>query len=210
MTTTATTLLVAFAVLAVADWVATATDRARLRYLTKPAALAALLAVALAIDPAEGPARAWFVVALACSLAGDVFLMLPSDRFVEGLGAFLLAHLAYIVGLLVAGVSPGLLVPGVAVVAVAVVAIGRPLLAGVRRGSPELAVPVTAYVTVISAMVVCAIGTGDGVAVAGAALFYCSDALIGFGRFVRSLPGAPVAIMVTYHVGQALLVLSLL
>ena len=152
----------------------------------------------------------WFVVALACSLAGDVFLMLPSDRFVEGLGAFLLAHVAYIVGLLVAGASPGLLVVGLAVVAVAVVAIGRPLLAGVRRGSPELAVPVTAYVGVISAMVVCAIGTGDGVAIAGAALFYCSDALIGYGRFVRSLPGGPVAIMVTYHVGQALLVLSLL
>ena len=210
MTAPACALLVAFGALAVADWVATATDRTRVRYLTKPAALVALLGVALAIDPAEGPARAWFVVALACSLAGDVFLMLPSDRFVEGLGAFLLAHLAYIVGLLVAGVSPGLLVLGLAVVAVAVVAIGRPLLAGVRRGSPELAVPVTAYVGVISAMVVCAIGTGDGVAIAGAALFYCSDALIGYGRFVRSLPGSPVAIMVTYHVGQALLVLSLL
>ena len=73
-----------------------------------------------------------------------------------------------------------------------------------------MAVPVTAYVAVISAMVVCAIGTGDGVAIAGAALFYYSDALIGYGRFVRSLPGGPVGIMVTYHVGQALLVLSLL
>ena len=69
--------------------------------------------------------------------------------------------------------------------------------------------PVTAYMAVISAMVVCAAGTGDGVAVAGAALFYASDALIGISRFVRSTPWAPVAIMVTYHVGQCLLVLSL-
>jgi uncharacterized membrane protein YhhN len=33
---------------------------------------------------------------LVCSLAGDVFLMLPSDRFVAGLVSFLIAHLFYI------------------------------------------------------------------------------------------------------------------
>ena len=47
--------------------------------------------------------RAWFVAALVLSLAGDVFLMLPKDLFVFGLGAFLLGHLAYIVGLHVDG-----------------------------------------------------------------------------------------------------------
>jgi uncharacterized membrane protein YhhN len=209
VTGAATALLVAFGVLAAADWAATAADRERMRYVTKPAALVALIGVALALDPAEPTVRAWFVAALAFSLAGDVFLMLPSDRFVEGLGAFLVAHLAYAGGLVAAGLSGGLLLVGLVVVGVAVTAIGRPLLAGVREGSPELAVPVAAYMAVISAMVVCAIGTGDGVAIAGAALFYASDALIGLSRFVRGASWAPVAIMVTYHVGQALLVLSL-
>lgn len=209
MTGVATALLVAFGVLAVADWAATATDRQQARYVTKPAALVALLGVALTLDPAEPTVRAWFVAALAFSLAGDVFLLLPSDRFVEGLGAFLVAHLAYLGGLVAAGVSGGLLLVGLVVVGVAVTAIGRPLLAGVREGAPDLAVPVGAYMAVISAMVVCAIGTGNGVAIAGAALFYASDALIGLTRFVRAAPWAPVAVMVTYHVGQALLVLSL-
>jgi uncharacterized membrane protein YhhN len=209
VTGAATALLVAFGVLAVSDWVATATDRGRARYVTKPAALVALVGVALALDPAEPTVRAWFVAALAFSLAGDVFLMLPSDRFVEGLGAFLVAHLAYVGGLVAAGVSGGLVLLGLAVVGVAVAAVGRPLLAGVREAAPALAVPVAAYTAVISAMVVCAIGTGDGLAIAGAVLFYASDTLIGLTRFVRAAPWAPVAIMVTYHLGQALLVLSL-
>lgn len=119
--------------------------------MTEPAALVALVGVASALDPVEPTARAWFVAALAFSLAGDVFLVLPSNRFVEGLGAFLVAHLAYAGGPAAAGVSGALLLVGLVVVGVAV--------------------------AVISAMVVCAVGTGDGVAIAGAVLFYASDAL---------------------------------
>jgi uncharacterized membrane protein YhhN len=47
------------------------------------------------------------------------------------------------------------------------------------------------------------------VAIAGAGLFYASDSLIGLARFVRPAPWGPVAVMVTYHAGQALLVASL-
>jgi hypothetical protein len=56
---------------------------------------------------------------------------------------------------------------------------------------------------------VAAIGAGPGVAVAGAALFYTSDALIGLGRFVRAWTWSPLAVIVTYHLGQGLLVVSL-
>jgi len=202
-------LLAVFAVAAAGDWVAVGTDRRRLEHLCKPAALAALGGVALTLDPADSAVRAWFAAALLASLAGDVLLMPPSDRFVAGLAAFLVAHVAYVGGLLAAGVSGGRLLLGVVAVGVVVGAIGRPLLRGVRRSAPEMTVPVGAYMVVISAMVVCAVGTGDATAIAGAALFYASDALIGLTRFVRPAPWAPVAIMVTYHVGQALLVLSL-
>ena len=57
------------------------------------------LPVALALDPVHGDMRTWFVIALVFSLLGDIFLMLPSDKFVFGLGAFLLGHVAYTVGL---------------------------------------------------------------------------------------------------------------
>jgi uncharacterized membrane protein YhhN len=39
-----------------------------------------------------------FAFGLVFSLAGDVFLMLPKERFVGGLVSFLLAHIAYIIG----------------------------------------------------------------------------------------------------------------
>ena len=58
-----------------------------------------MIAAALALDPTSEAARTWFVVALVFSLLGDVFLMLPSDAFVAGLSAFLLAHVAYVVAL---------------------------------------------------------------------------------------------------------------
>ena len=45
---------------------------------------------------------------------------------------------------------------------------------------------------------------------AGALLFYVSDATLGWNRFVAPSRGAQVAVMVTYHLAQAGLVLSLL
>jgi uncharacterized membrane protein YhhN len=209
--TTLAALLVGVAVIcAVIDWVAVQHEHRPVEYAFKPLTMVALTAAALALDPADPAVRGWFVAALVLSLVGDVFLMLPGDRFVPGLGSFLLAHVAYIVGLLVAGPDLAALVAGAAVVAAAGGVVGARILAGARATEPALVGPVTAYMVVISAMVACAIGTGDAVAIAGAVLFYASDALIGWGRFVRSYEWGRLAVMVTYHAGQTLLVLSLL
>ena len=51
--------------------------------------------------------------------------------------------------------------------------------------------------------------TGRAAAIVGASLFAASDALIAWNRFVGSTPAASVVIMVTYHLGQLGLVLSL-
>ena len=200
------------AVAAVGNWSAVARqdrrpDDKRLEYVCKPLTLVALIVVALLLDADDPTVRAWFVVALVLSLAGDVFLMLPRDLFVFGLASFLLGHVAYIGGLTAAGVETVPLAVGAAAVAVVAFALGRRILAAT---DPELRVPVAAYIVVISVMVVTAIGTGDGRAIAGASLFYVSDALIAWNRFVQPLAFAPVAIMVTYHLAQAGLVLFLL
>ena len=203
--------LVVAVVAAVANWVAVARVDKRLEYLCKPLTMVALIGAALVLDPDDAGVRAWFVVALVLSLAGDVFLMLPGNLFVPGLASFLVAHLAYMVGLAMAGVSPAGLGVGAVVVGAVATAVGRRVLGAVRRGDePELLPPVAVYIVVISVMVVTAVGTRDAVAVAGAALFYLSDALIAWNRFVQPLGFAPVAIMVTYHAAQAALVLSLL
>ncbi len=83
-------------VLAVVDWIGVWRDDARLRWLGKPGVMVALIVAAVATDGAPSAVRAWFVVALVLSLAGDVALLLPERWFVAGLASFLLAHLAYI------------------------------------------------------------------------------------------------------------------
>lgn len=210
MTGTAAALLAVVAVAAVSDWAAVAAERRPVEYACKPLTLAALIGVAVSLDPVDPTVRAWFVVALALSLVGDVLLMLPRDLFVFGLGAFLLAHVGYVVGLVAAGLDPAGVAAGLVVVGLAGAVVGSRLVRGIRRAEPAMAPPVVAYMAVISAMVVAATGTLHAAAVAGSLLFYASDALIGWGRFVRAVPHGRAAVMVTYHLAQVLLVLSLL
>jgi uncharacterized membrane protein YhhN len=59
-------------------------------------------------------------------------------------------------------------------------------------------------------MFACAVATLNPLAGAGAGLFFVSDTVLAWNRFVRPLGRGPVAVIVTYHLAQALLVLSLL
>lgn len=203
-------LLGLFGVIAAADWVAVQRRPASkpLEYVCKPGCMVALVGAALAMDPADGGARTALVVALVLSLLGDVFLMLP-DRFVPGLASFLLAHVAYVVAFVLAGLDGPWLAAGVVVAVVIVVTVGRRMVVAAKGSDePELAAPVGAYVGVIATMVAAAIGTGDARAIGGAGLFAFSDSLIAYGKFVRVAAWGPLAVIVTYHAAQALLVLS--
>jgi uncharacterized membrane protein YhhN len=207
VTTAAWVLLAVAAVFAVGNWIAVARGSKPAEYVCKPATLIALIAVAVALDPVHGDTRTWFVAALVLSLAGDVFLMVPRDWFVAGLSAFLLGHLAYAVGLNLH--TEGIWWLAVPVVLIAALLAVR-LVRGIRRSGQDVLVgPVVAYVVVISMMGGSAVASGNAMAAAGALLFMASDSLIGETRFVQSRPWAGVAIMVTYHLGQAGLVLSL-
>ncbi len=65
------------------------------------------------------------------------------------------------------------------------------------------------YMVVISVMLATALASGNVLAGVGAALFVLSDSMIAWSRFVRPFRAAELGIMVTYHLGQAGLVLSL-
>ncbi len=210
MNATAFLLLTLAGSAAVCDWLAVAAGSRRPEYLLKPLTLIALLGVALTLDPSSDGARAFVVVALVCSLVGDVALMLPGDHFVPGLAAFLTAHVAYVVALTILGLSPGRLLVGVALVVVAGAVLGRRILGGAARQDPALVNPVSGYLAVISLMVVTAMGTEIAFAVVGALLFYVSDGVLGWTRFVADFPRSRVVVMVTYHLGQAGLVLALI
>ena len=95
------------------------------------------------------------------------------------------------------------------VVLVPIFFIGRRILGAVRESAPELGSPVSLYIAAISVMVASALASGNALAATGGVLFVASDTLIAWNRFVRPLDWAPITIIVTYHLAQAGLVLSL-
>lgn len=208
MTTTGWLLLALAACVAVADWRAVWRRPAPVENILKPAVLALLIAVALVLDPADSTQRAWFVAGLVLSLAGDVLLLPAIDRFVAGLASFLLAHVAFIAGFMAAGRGDQPLVPLVFVLAGLALS-GQEVVRGVLRTDRALLGPVVLYMLVISGMVSAAYWNGNVVGIGGAIVFAMSDSTLGIDRFVRRRRWMPVAVMVTYHVAQALLVVSL-
>ena len=106
MTITTTCLLLVFAAYALGNWWAVEVGNQRLEWLCKPAAMVALIGAAIAISPDDPSVKIAFIIGLVLSLAGDVFLLLPTDRFLFGLVSFFLAHVAYVVGFLLAGPEP--------------------------------------------------------------------------------------------------------
>lgn len=157
----------------------------------------------------ESKFKTWLLIALVCSLVGDVALMFPG-YFIPGLLAFLLAHLAYI----------ALLKQGQAWfpsrrALVATLGLGAAMYAVLWVGGlpPALRAPVAAYVVVISLMAAQAIGRATvlhdkaawGVAL-GAGFFMLSDTLLALNKFVVPLPLAPLWVLSTYYAAQILIV----
>lgn len=206
MTAAAAVLLAAATAIALADWWAVWRAARPVEYVAKPATLILLVAVALALEPADEAVRWWFVAGLVASLAGDVLLMLPRGPFAGGLAAFLVAHLCYVAGFAVAGPRLAWAVAGGIVAAAGCATAGPGLIRGVRRRSPRLAGPVVAYLGALSAMVVLAFGAGHALAAAGGTLFLVSDAILGWTRFVQPFRNDRVVVHATYHLAQAMLV----
>ena len=191
-------------------------------WLFKPAAMVfAILCVAASAyqTGATGrfglnPSCRLLLGALALSLAGDVFLMLPADQFIPGLASFLLAHLCY-----VALFRQGVPWFGWRAALAATLALGAGMYAFLWHGGlpPALRLPVAAYVVVIALMAAQAWGRWRALpgrpallAALGASLFMLSDALLATDRFVQPLPFAQFWVLGTYYAAQALIVGGLL
>ena len=199
-------------VLALTDWYAVGTGRRGVERWAKPATMVALVAAALAMGAPGSGAGRWVLVALALGGVGDVLLLGESEgRFLGGLAAFLAGHLAYVAAFVVLGLGrPAWGLVGVGVLAVALVAGRRILPAAAGSGGAALAAPVAAYMAVIGIMVVTAWATGRVLGGVGAAVFVASDTTLAVDRFVEPRSWGPVVVMVTYHLGQALVVLGVL
>ena len=204
-------LLIVAAAAAVGDWLAVQYRLYRIEYALKPATLALLVAVA-AVEDFPG-VKPWVIAALALGLLGDVGLMLSDGHtdvpFIAGLSAFLLGHVAYIVGFTKLGLRNIDLVAGALIVAgVAGLTVPAVLRGAARTAGPPLALVVAGYAGVLSCMTVLAVGTGCVPIAAGAVLFLLSDSLIARERFVATMPLGKLLIIVTYHLAQFLILIG--
>ncbi len=200
------------------------------------AIVALLAWLRLTVGPSvASPIMLCFGVGLVFSLAGDVLLMLPPRFFTAGLVAFLLAHSAYIVGFFMepilvwlggvadrAGYFPWRVpvLPALAVLASPIVFAAawlsrRVTQALTNSGHAKLRGPIVAYTCVITIMVIAALTTlvrpdwpGDGAALvaAGAELFFVSDALLAWNRFVNPTRHGRLLVIIAYHLGQTAIV----
>jgi uncharacterized membrane protein YhhN len=199
---TPTTLAVAVvpAGLAVHLW-AEATGRPLARAVSKLVASAALVAVGISASRG-GPYASLVIGGLALSAAGDALLLSSRERtFLAGIGAFLLAHVAY-----AAAFAPAARVSLPAGAALALVAV-----AVVRWLWPHLGafrLPVVVYAIAITVMLLLALGTGSLLVRVGATLFYLSDLTVARDRFVRHELANRVVGLPLYYAGQVLLALS--
>ena len=202
----------ATAVVAGLDWRAVARGDRRTEGWAKPAVMVGLAAVALALGAGGSTTGRLVLLALLLGMVGDVLLLEDDERrFLGGLAAFLVGHLAWVAAFVASGLDdPALAWVGAAVLVGALVVGRRILPAALAEGGAALATAVGAYMVVIGAMAVLGWATGDVLVGPGAALFVVSDTVLALGKFVEASPWTRLVVIVTYHLAQALLVVGLL
>jgi uncharacterized membrane protein YhhN len=166
---------------------------------------ALLLALLVAIPSRRGRVALWAGLGILFSWAGDLLLSTPGDTgFVAGLGAFLLAHIAYLV--LFLRPLKARRIPRLGLLYLIWWAALLVLLA------PHLGVlliPVAVYGLVLAASTTAALGT-DRVVAIGGFLFLASDTLLAFKMFWPDFAvwEADFLIMLGYLAGQGLIILG--
>lgn len=180
-----------------------------LHWVGKPLATALIFVLAWRARPAQSPRyRRWILLGIACSLLGDVLLMLPGDLFVPGLVAFLLGHLCFITAFL--GDSRFAARPFLLLASLGYGAINLSLLW--PSIGATLRVPVIVYVVVLAcmggqALVRARVFTLRGdtqapaarVAALGALMFMLSDSLLAWNRFHGAIPLASLWVLSAYY-----------
>lgn len=208
--------------LAVGDWIAVARSSKRMHCVFKPATMVAVLVAAWLLTRGPHVDRRmtfFFFIALGFSLLGDVFLLLSGKRFfLAGVLAFLVAHIFYIIGL-----NPTL--PPLAALSllfsVAVVSslLFRRLASALQESERmEMVVPLSFYVVILSLMLVSAwaslfrfdwLFAKRCVLILAATLFFSSDSMLAWNRFVRASFRLRLLVIITYHLAQMAFVIAL-
>lgn len=176
------------------------------RYVLKPLPVLLFIVIIGLSETVDSAVGILFILGLVLSATGDVILI-ERQRFVHGLGAFLLAHLAYILALWLLLQHP----PRLWLI-MALSIWGGVLFWRLRSSIGKMAGPVLGYITVINVMIWLAIevhtdfGTSESRLIAiGALLFGLSDTILSLDHFRAPFPGSKALILITYYLAQACL-----
>ncbi len=205
------------AALCLLDWLAVYRDWKGIQWITKPGVV---LGILIWIGPGSRSLLTpfnWFTLGILCSLLGDVILLLPHDRFIARLFAFLGAHLAYIIGLnldpLPFNFSTLMLF---AVVLAVSWRLSRRFATEIRKKQPaNLLPPFAIYFIVLSIFLFSALATlakdtwqpwPSLLVTAGALLFFISDVVLAWHRFLMPIPQRDIKVRIPYHLAQLALI----
>ncbi len=187
-----------------------------LEFVAKPAVMVVLFLYLWTSTNLTG-APFWFGLGIIFSLAGDVFLLWLDRFFLAGLVAFLLGHIAYVIGfnLPAPEVTAWGFILAVIIGLSGARLIRRILSALVEKGQSRLRAPVTIYGVVISLMLLSAMlkltdlawSAGASLLVAvGASLFFASDIVLAWNKFVTPINHGRIINIGLYHLGQIALI----
>lgn len=205
-------LILAF-VFAVLEALAVWKSLNKLEYLSKPAVMICLFAWLYFSTSLQG-LTLWFGIGILFSLAGDVFLMLSLESmFLFGLVAFLFAHISYLIGFqneLTTMTAWSFLL--IIILSISAVRVMCRILSAIRaKGQTRLVNPVILYSVVITVMLYAAMTTIANSAWStsasffvsvGALLFYISDLILAWNKFVTPIKNGRVLNIAAYHLGQ--------
>ncbi|MEA3286469.1 MAG: lysoplasmalogenase [Candidatus Marinimicrobia bacterium] len=180
-------------------------------YIFKPLTLAIIILIAL-FQASEVSIfyKTMIILGLMVSMAGDVFLMKRTDKFIQGLSSFFMAHLLYLAAFISSSGFPTnyyLLIPGL-VIALLFLKILLP-----RAG--KMAIPVTFYIIILVMMLwqssdrmILSYTSSSILAFLGTGFFVFSDATLGINRFVKKSSGGQALVLLTYYTAQLFIAYS--
>lgn len=189
-------------------WSGTSQPR-RLFYLFKPLTMVFILLIAILGETALAHYKQMIIAGLVFSLAGDIFLMLPSDHFRAGLATFFAAHLCYITAFitLIEAVHWWLLILCVTY------GIGFVYYIFPKLGRQKY--PVIAYVVIILIMIWLASEVfywvpqiASGTIFIGAIFFGLSDLILALNKFQVKFKSARAINLTAYFTAQLLIASS--
>ncbi|MFO8036713.1 MAG: lysoplasmalogenase [Anaerolineales bacterium] len=185
-------------------------------WITKPGVILGLIA-SLLLLPCRDHLVIWMVLGLSLSMAGDIFLLLPQRFFLPGLGAFLGAHIAYIIAF---NRVPPPLNTAVILFVIATITVTSlfylRLYQALKKGEQnKYLLPTLLYAISIAGMLVSSLSNlarpewslpSSLLVSCGGLSFFLSDAVLAWHRFINPIAHRNLKVRLTYHLGQICLV----